>query len=397
MASLLLGNSSGGGGSRNKNRHWSKKLVRLSSVALLLWMVSSVSSSQAATSFWKDWGVWLLRAGSNKGATATTSNGSKAKNQTRNATTYRAENTSLATDNDGSAVGIEQVIEGDDPQNNGLLPPLFTNSSVEMAPDDIIDQDRKSLWSTSQIMTSKRKQQFLDRIAVLSSSLMRKEQDTASVHVLLDSKKMRDVDLEAVTPQSDLTLPGRHIHIVTTAALPWFTGTAVNPLLRAAYLHRKTQEINRLAAGGKQQQAEQQQQQQQRWVTFVIPWLELPEDQEILYGRVFADSQEQEDFIRAWLREDAGMADAACPETGLEILFYPARYHAGLGSIFAMGDIIETVKASDESSTSTTVAAERQLDVCVLEEPEHCNWYRAPGDGWTKRFNYVIGIVHTSE
>lgn len=37
------------------------------------------------------------------------------------------------------------------------------------------------------------------------------------------------------------------------------------------------------------------------------------------------------------------------------------------------------------------------LDVCILEEPEHCNWYRAPGEGWTKRFNFVVGIVHTSK
>ena len=54
-----------------------------------------------------------------------------------------------------------------------------------------------------------------------------------------------------------------------------------------------------------------------------------------------------------------------------------------------MGDILETVVGTGSNNTA--------LDVCVLEEPEHCKWYRAPGDGWTKRFNYVVGIVHTSE
>ena len=24
------------------------------------------------------------------------------------------------------------------------------------------------------------------------------------------------------------------------------------------------------------------------------------------------------------------------------------------------------------------------------------NWYRAPGSGWTTKFNYVIGVVHTN-
>jgi digalactosyldiacylglycerol synthase len=150
-----------------------------------------------------------------------------------------------------------------------------------------------------------------------------------------------------ITPQSDLSRPDRSFHIVTTASLPWFTGTAVNPLLRAAHLYQRMQEL----------QQQQQPREATTAVTLVVPWLEERDDQKRLYGRIFRDCREQEDCIREFLNKNANMEAAS---RGLQIRWYPARYHAGLGSIFAMGDILECCKSDT-------------LDVCILEEPEH--WY----------------------
>lgn len=123
-------------------------------------------------------------------------------------------------------------------------------------------------------------------------------------------------------------------------------GTAVNPLLRAAYLHDRMQQINYGQNSTKQVKS---------WVTLVIPWLELEEDQKKLYNdRVFSSPQEQEEYVRDWLATQAKMPDAAA---NLNIVFYNARYHAGLGSVFAMGDIIKQLPQDE-------------LDVCILEEPE---------------------------
>jgi hypothetical protein len=328
-----------------------KRLMLVIYCILLAVAASSSSSTTTLSSTWKYWNVWSLLRTSN--------------NQTLRNVTKESRSNAYTTS--------------------------AANASEEGSNDDDVFGTTTADWT-------KQRSQFLERIAVLASSLMRKE--TSMLDPLLNDDSSQ-IDLDAITPQSDLSLPGRHIHIVTTAALPWFTGTAVNPLLRAAYLHRKTQEINAHNAT------------RRRWVTLLIPWLELPEDQKLLYnGRVFASAKEQERYIRDWLIQEADMPDAACEEKGLEILFYPGRYHTGLGSIFAMGDIIDTIVNSDATNTTipgnttssdanqtsplVAIVEPRQLDVCILEEPEHCNWYRAPGDGWTKRFHYVVGIVHTS-
>jgi digalactosyldiacylglycerol synthase len=37
-------------------------------------------------------------------------------------------------------------------------------------------------------------------------------------------------------------------------------------------------------------------------------------------------------------------------------------------------------------------------DICILEEPEHLNWFKAPftAKAWMEKFQHVIGIVHTN-
>jgi hypothetical protein len=232
--------------------------------------------------------------------------------------------------------GGQQQYEGDSElrENRSQEMLLFSNSSVD---DDDDDTSKES----------KRRKRFLNRMAAASSMLLRREHDAK----LADEKNDSDKDQDGITPQSDLSRPGRYIHIVTTASLPWFTGTAVNPLLRAAYLHDRLQQINSGSAGHNSNSTKEK----TSWVTLVIPWLELPEDQQKLYnGRVFNSTQEQEAFVREWLANSAHMPDAA---QNLNIVFYNARYHEELGSVFAMGDIIQQLPQDE-------------LDVCILEEPE---------------------------
>ena len=195
-------------------------------------------------------------------------------------------------------------------------------------------------------------------------------------------------DGEDVLPHTDISDKSKRIWIVTTAALPWMTGTAVNPLLRAAYMTE-----GRAEAGG--------------CVTLMLPWLEREQDRDTVYGtkRDFDSPQEQESYIRNWLVEKAKYPEAS---EKLRIEWYEAWQSKAENSIYSMGDITAKIPAED-------------VDIMILEEPEHLNWYvfvggclsplsfliylltlfaffryRAPGEHWTDKFKHVVGIVHTN-
>jgi len=147
---------------------------------------------------------------------------------------------------------------------------------------------------------------------------------------------------------------GRKFTIVTTASLPWMTGTAVNPLLRAAYLALAKKKV-----------------------TLLVPWVPK-EDQAKIFpgGRTFETPGDQDSFMREWLRDRVGF------EPDMKIKFYPGRYASEKCSILPVGDI-------------SSVISDKEADICVLEEPEHLSWYHH-GRRWTDKFSHVVGIVHTN-
>jgi hypothetical protein len=149
-------------------------------------------------------------------------------------------------------------------------------------------------------------------------------------------------DGEAVLPHTDIADKSKRIWVVTTAALPWMTGTAVNPLLRAAYMTEGRKE----AGGG---------------VTLMLPWLERRQDQEAVYGahRVFETPEAQEEYVRTWLRDTAKLVEAS---EFLDIKWYTAWQSKVENSVYSMGDITALIPAE-------------AVDICILEEPEHMNWY----------------------
>jgi len=167
------------------------------------------------------------------------------------------------------------------------------------------------------------------------------------------SRLEKSSDIRDIRTQLDLG-KDYHIAIVTTAALPWMTGTAVNPLLRAAHL----------AKAGKR-------------VTLMVPWLHKLEQRMIFPNSLSFDTpEEQEAHIREWISRRGGL------RSDFRLAFYPGRYDIERGSILPLGDITRFFE-HDES------------DICVLEEPEHLTWYHN-GPNWRHRFKLVVGVVHTN-
>lgn len=158
------------------------------------------------------------------------------------------------------------------------------------------------------------------------------------------------------TEASDLRRP-RHFTVVTTAALPWTTGPAVNPLLRCLHLAKRG-----------------------HTVVLLLPWVER-EDQKQLFpeGELFDTKEEQEEYILRWCATRAGMDASKLP---LRLQWYDARYVEGVRSIFPNGDLSQQL-------------GDGPCDVLILEEPEHLCWYHE-GGRWPQLFAHVIGVVHTN-
>jgi hypothetical protein len=162
---------------------------------------------------------------------------------------------------------------------------------------------------------------------------------------------------------SDLSDPTRHMWIVTTAALPWRTGTSINPFLRALYFVRRRLDLykNYDSEGDSDEMVKPGK------ITLVIPWLvDLKETQKLCGDHITETGEkgkeQQKDWIKNYADEMCGMKEEM---EYLNICFYDAAYWTAFGSIFPTVDICNLIPS-------------KEADIAILEEPEHLNWMRVP-------------------
>jgi len=141
----------------------------------------------------------------------------------------------------------------------------------------------------------------------------------------------------------------RSIGIITTASLPWFTGTSILPLFRAVFLNK------------------------QGWqTTLYLPWLKPTQQHYLFENQRFYTPEAQRRYIQNWLPEE-------CRPWLPEIRFYKAWYHKAWGVIYPGQSL-------DRLVTQNHV---------LLEEPEHLFWLQ-PWSSFKRRRRQVTGIVHTN-
>ncbi|XP_075490292.1 digalactosyldiacylglycerol synthase 1, chloroplastic-like [Primulina tabacum] len=232
-------------------------------------------------------------------------------------------------------------------QSSPLLDQLGINKGIS---DKIVEN-----------LCSKRKSQLVFRSipsgesSIVESENISDELDLRIASVVQSTGHCYEGGFWSDVGKNDVSDKKRHVAIVTTASLPWMTGTAVNPLFRAAYL-AKSEEQN---------------------VTLLVPWLSRS-DQELVYPNnlTFSSPEEQESYIYRWLEERVGF------KADFKISFYPGKFSKSRRSIIPAGDTSQFISS-------------KEADIAILEEPEHLNWYHH-GKRWTDKFNHVVGIVHTN-
>mmetsp|Transcript_7478 Transcript_7478/g.22703 ORF Transcript_7478/g.22703 Transcript_7478/m.22703 type:complete len:532 (+) Transcript_7478:91-1686(+) len=158
----------------------------------------------------------------------------------------------------------------------------------------------------------------------------------------------------------DLEKHKRKIAVCTTASVPWLTGTAVNPAIRAL-------ELSKLG----------------HRVALLIPWLNANDQPIVFSGKKMFDNKEQQaDYVRSWMRDilkEQGIEGVELPE----ICFYYGGYARDVGSVYPLSDIVSALPTGFDR------------DILLLEEPEHLTWYYY-GDRLPHQFRFVVGVIHTN-